>query len=90
MVYTVVYVWNREQNVKISKRNDSLYNLCVCEHDSCIENTVTTVRVITTQGSVKIQSPQVIFTAKEVYLNSGFEVYPGSSLILDTNNFNCQ
>ncbi|HON53303.1 MAG TPA: hypothetical protein P5243_10505 [Bacteroidales bacterium] len=46
--------------------------------------------IITTQGSVKIQSPQVIFTAKEVYLNSGFEVYPGSSLILDTNNFNCQ
>jgi len=48
MIDTVVYTWSREQNMKISKRNGSLYNLCVCEHDSCIENTVTTVRVINT------------------------------------------
>ncbi|HPH15592.1 MAG TPA: hypothetical protein PK029_00350 [Bacteroidales bacterium] len=45
MVDTVEYTWSREQNMRISKSNDSLYNLCVCEHDSCIENTVTTVRV---------------------------------------------
>lgn len=48
MIDTVVYTWNREQNMKISKINDSLCNLCIYENDSCIKNTSTTVRVINT------------------------------------------